>query len=280
MAPRHPDARRGALVGHDRALRAARRRPPRRALGPVSAPVGRCADARGGGCRPVGAADDVGERVEGAGHVVAGRGEHVHLAAVGHEVARLVGVGEERHRRAGVDEHEVAQPGELRLRHLAEVLQLLDGRDAGAALGARRRTSRRAAGRPVPAATRAAATSGRAPQRRAAEQQGHRLARAQRPWRRRRRRRRRPSAGVAARERRRTGAAPSLHDTSAGRISVATWPGRAARPRRRPRPSSGTGRPCAPGGRSSPTRCAPRCRCRSSTVRRSGRGRWRGRRRC
>ena len=65
-------------------------------------------------------------------------GEHVDLAALGHEVARLVRVGEERHRRPGVDEHQVAEPAELHRRRTR-----------------RGRPSRSTAGRPAPRSRRA-----------------------------------------------------------------------------------------------------------------------------
>ena len=150
-------------------------------------------------------------------------GEHVDLAAVGHELAGLVRVGEEGDRRPRVDEHEVAQPAELLQRHLAEVLQLLDGGDAGAALGAgdERLGDEPGAGRRGDAA---GGVERWPAHRRTAEQQGDRLARTQQLGDELdgpavdRRRAAEPRTGA-------TGAAPSLHDTSAGRMRVATWPG-------------------------------------------------------
>ena len=80
-----------------------------------------------------GRAEPVGELGDGGDAALGDVGEHVHLAAVGHEVAGLAGVGEERHRRLRADEDEVAQPGELRRRELGEVAEPLDRRDARAA---------------------------------------------------------------------------------------------------------------------------------------------------
>ncbi len=58
-------------------------------------------------------------------------GQHVHLAAVGHEVARPARVREERDGGGSAHEHQVAEAGELRGRELGEVPEPLHRRDAG-----------------------------------------------------------------------------------------------------------------------------------------------------
>ena len=172
-----------------------------------------------------------------------------------------------------------AAPSSCACAMLGEVLQLLDGRDAGAALGAgdERLGEQPGAGAGGDAGRGGERARAAAPIRRAAARPARPSAA---PWRRcsttsasTGARRPAPAAGA-------TGSAPSLHDTSAGRISVATWPGGPAR-----RGDGLGGDPaqlgrCARAGRSSPTRCVPRRRCRSAAGRRSGRGTWRGRRRC
>ena len=204
--------------------------------------------------------------------------ELVHLAALGHQVARLAGVGEERDR----------APSRRRGPGAA-------GRRAGAPPARRSTPIRSTAGRPaprsvragkvsassrapVPAATRAADRSAASRSARAAEQQRDRLARAEHLRHLLEHLGRRPARPPGRRARRR-GSAPSLHDTSAGRISVATWPGGpvaaaiASAASRRQVGGGSADRPSA-------TRCARPSRCRTAAARRTGCGRSRGRRRC
>ena len=246
-------------------------------LAPVSAPLGRAGGAAGSAGPSASVPDELGHGLQRAGGVVPSGGQHVHLAPVGHEVAGPARVGEERDRRDGVDQHEVTQPGQLLLGHLREVLDLLDGRDPGPALGA---GDERLPEQPGPGA---GGDAGRGEQRlpaqrRTAEQDRHRLARPQHlgdlfdrlgadggP------RSSGPSAPPGWRRR----------STTRRRAGSAWPPDRAGRWRRGPpRPSPGTGPRCAPADRSSPRRCGPRCRCPTPAGRRSGRGTWRGRRRC
>ena len=275
-------ARGAALVGDDRALGQDRADGLGDLLGGRARPVGRGGAARRAPARGLGAAraERVRERLERADHVGRRWRQVVHLAAVGHEVARLARVGEERHGRLGVDQHEVLEPAQLDRRELGEVGEPLDGRQPGAALAGAWGTSRRAAWRRSRRRSVAAASRPRLAQRPAAEQDRGPAAVAQRP---------RDGlhevaveAGAAARvgPDGRPGSAPSHHDTSAGRISVATCPGgpvaaataSAASPAR----SAVLVRRSGP----SPRRCARRSRCRTAAARRTACGRWRGRRRC
>ena len=212
------------------------------------------------------------------GVVTTGR-QHVHLAALGDEVARLAGVGEERDRRDRVDEHEVAQPGQLAARPSPRSTR--SSRRAGCRRRARcgRRTSRRTAGRrcrrrrgrPRAAARGASPT----PPSRSATGSPERSTLATCST---------VSASTggrrAAGRRRRRGVAPSLHDTSAGRISVATCPGGAV--------AAATASAVDAAevlralGPADPRRHVARHGVDVGRQRRVelGRGRWRGRRRC
>ena len=120
--------------------RGAARRARRRSVAPVIGPVGRSGRARGlraaGSVSPAPTASA--SRSSASTESSGPAGEHVHLAAVGHERARLVRVGEERHRRLGVDEHEVA-----------------GARRAGRPRTRRGSRAGRAAGRPAPRSSRA-----------------------------------------------------------------------------------------------------------------------------
>ena len=91
---------------------------------------------RGEGDGRVGGAELGDERVEGGDRVVGAGGQHVDLAALGHEVAGLARVGEERDRRLGVDQHQVAEAVELHGGELGEVAEAVDGGQPGAALEA------------------------------------------------------------------------------------------------------------------------------------------------
>ena len=157
-------------------------------------------------------------------HVVRRRRELVDLAPVGHEVALLARVGEERHGRLGVDQHQVLEPARAAPRRARRTTRSARRpaapRRAACAWGrsrraawrrSRPRSARRRAGRARAARGRRAGS--RSCRRCAAP--GDRLHRggevavvAA------------PAAPTAARA-----SAPSVHDTSAGRISVATCPG-------------------------------------------------------
>ena len=131
---RYPQARRVRLVRHDRALGEERADRVRDRLagelaGRPVRPLRRLE-------RGIGAADHVGEVLERADRVVGPGRQHVHVAAVRHEVAGLLGVGEERHRRLGVDEHQVAQSVELCRHELGEITEPLERWAPGAALQA------------------------------------------------------------------------------------------------------------------------------------------------
>ncbi len=220
----------------------------------------------------------LGQRLQGAGRVLAGTGQRVHGAARRDQVARLVRVGEEGHRGLGVHQDQVAHAVELGLGHLGQVGQPLHGGDArprvpgwpGRSRPAARRRSprrpcwRRAARRPGaschPSATPPARPSaGPWPPRRPcrpAPRTGGRVA-----------------VGGTGRWRTRTTtsppAGPGWRRSRAAPARRRRTP-RRPRPRRRPGRSSGT----------SPRRRRRWTRCRTGAVRRSGRGTWRGRRRC
>ena len=197
---------------------------------------------------------------------------------VGHEVARLLRVGEERHRRLRVDEHEVPQS-----RRAARSRTRRGSRGARPPGG--RRPVRVRAGNvshsslaPVAPATRPAATSPASrtalPPTRSAAGSPERSALAAASTASSATAARRPTAAGGA------GSAPSLQLRSAGRTSVATWPGgpsAAATASAASRRDVGGGRGAC---RSSPTRCGRRCRCRTAAARRTASDRWRGRRRC
>ena len=245
--------------------------------------AGRAASGRpaAAGRRPRPAAPTgVGQRLQRADRVVALGGERVDLAALGHQVAGLAGVGEERHRRPGVDEHEVPHP--------ASCISMNSARYARrSTVGTARARARGGRGRSRPAASpRWPRRPGRrrpgprSRQRRAADQQRSRLARAQR-----RGRRRRPGASATAvapgRRRRAPPAERAVdHDTSAGRISVATWPGGPSAAATASAASLADVRGDAE--RPHPARhvAGRPPRCRSPAARRTACGRWRGRRRC
>ena len=231
--------------------------------------------------RPPGRPTSVGQRVQGADGVVGPDGQHVDLAALGHQVAGLARVGEERHRRLGVDQHQVPQAVELHRGELGQVGEALRPRAARRRARGGRGTSRPAAWRRWRWATRLAATR---PRSRSTGRRG--AGRTGSPER---------SAvatlddaasstgprGVGGRPA--AAAAPPASDqlTSAGRISVATCPGGPSggghglggvaghvsgpRPTSRIQPRHVAGRPS---------------RCRTRAGRRTACGRWRGRRRC
>ena len=213
---------------------------------------------------------------DSAEHVAPGPGEGVDLAAVRNEVARLVGVGEERHRRLGVDQHQVGQP-----------------RPAGPPPS---RPDRPGAPAPPPpplaAGGKETSPTGAWP---------HGRTRWRRPGRERPTRQAKPptrnptgwplriaeatvstaaastAAGRADTEGC-TGSAPSDHDTSAGRMSVATWPGG---PHRRAHAGSRVTRQLGSlQGSSHPARhvSKPAHRCRTRAERRTACGTSRGRR--
>ena len=256
-----------------------RRSRPRAAVAPiawqtvsaVSAPVGRSGRARlrARGCRPRRRARRPAPRALPSASSP-GRREHVHLAAVGHQVALLAGVGEERHRRHGVDEHEVLEPGELQRRRAR-----------------RGRRSARRAGSPAPRSSRVgksrpeqlrAGAGGdprggqqrRLAQRASAEQQRRRLAATAAPWppasttspatAARRRSRGSGGAGSRAVAPRHVGGQDQRGDL-AGRAAARRRP---PRPRRRPRSSVRCGR-----AHPAPTRCAPPSRCPTAAARRT-----------
>ena len=77
------------------------------------------------------AGGEIGER---RAAILAGGGEADEPRALRREPARLAGVGEERDRRLGPAEDDRVQPGEIRLRLLAEVRQAFDGHSPRAAL--------------------------------------------------------------------------------------------------------------------------------------------------
>ena len=163
--------------------RAAARRRPRRDVSPVERaasaasgrePRRRPAPARAAPSASASASSAPARRPRAAG-------EHVHLAAVGHEAARLAGVGEERHRRLRADQRRGgASPASCADGHLGQVRRAARTRArrrrAPARLGNVSRTAaRRWRRRSAPAARRPAPARGGA-----AEQQRGRLARAQR----------------------------------------------------------------------------------------------------
>jgi hypothetical protein len=126
--PRREQARRVALVGHDGALRQE---------GPEGAGDGLGGQRPGGNVRPIGGlagggvlggAHQLGERLERPGGVAARRRQHVHVAAVRHQVAVLARVREEAHRCLGIDHHQVTEAVELDAGELGQVRQAVDGR--------------------------------------------------------------------------------------------------------------------------------------------------------
>ena len=74
-----------------------------------------------------------GELVQAGGGVLRRRGQHVHGAALRHQVAGLAGIGEERHRRFGIDQDQVLDAGELQRGQFGQVGDALHRRQAGAA---------------------------------------------------------------------------------------------------------------------------------------------------
>ena len=85
-------------------------------------------DRLGVGC------DHVGQPLQRVDGVVAAAREHVHGAAVGHEVARPARIGEEGNGRARAREDQVLDAGELSLDVLGEIADALDRRQSRAAL--------------------------------------------------------------------------------------------------------------------------------------------------
>ena len=200
--------------------------------------------------------------------VLGERREPVDLAAVGREHAGLVRVGEEGHRRLGADQDQVAHVLQHGERLVDRVRQPLDRHAARRRARCGRSSPRRTCaprwrwrcGRPAPA--RARARAGRSacsiagsPERSALAQRGDRL---------RRRRARRAAVGGA-------GATPSasFHAVSAGRISVAIWPGGARAAAIAGRAVGGDGSRAAATCAPTPRRGARRPRCRRSAARRA-----------
>ena len=267
------------LVGDDRVL--GQRRAPI-ALARLIAFSG--ARSAGGGGRPwaedrLGAGGDpVGQCLERAVGVLVASARAVTAQPSGTRSLGLAGVGEERHRRPGPGQDQVSDAGQLGFGRLGQVGQPVDGGQPGAALqpGRERLGQQPRAGRGADPAGRAQPALGQAPSRRAAAGAGSRELSAaaagvdRRRWRRR---------GAAAAERvRGARRPPSLQDTSAGRTRVAIWPGVCGARRGRASasgPGRGACRWCAP----SRTPFGPAPRCRTAAGRRSGRGRWRARRR-
>ncbi len=218
-------ARGDRLVGDDRALRQHRARSPGRPSRPSADPpggAGRASCCTAGGAAAA-APSAVEQLLEAPQHVPVRRRELVHLAAVGHQVARLARVSEERDRGLGVDEHQMPESAQLDGGELGEVCDALQRRQAGTALepGRERLGQQLGAGcardlRGVPqcafaerAATRAGSRCGR---RRGAPARSPRSSPAA------------PGRAAYAPVPR-PARPPSLHDTSAGRIRVATCPG-------------------------------------------------------
>ena len=152
---------------------------------------------------------------------------------------------------------------------LGQVGEPVDGRDARRRAPAGPGTSRPAPGRRSRPRSGSPPRRPRSRQRRPAEQEHARLAAAQRPSRRPRRRavgrrraggRRRPAAA---------GCAPSPQETSAGRISVATWPGGPAAATARSGVAGHVAR-CVPRVCTQPDTVRARARCRTPAGRRSG----------
>jgi hypothetical protein len=211
---------------------------------------------------------------------VAGRRccELVHLHPSGHQIARLARVGEERHRRCGVDEdrcwsRRAASDGEL-----GEVGQAVVG--SAARRRARWRVGKVSASSldPVASAIRPAATQTPLPQRppprnrRSARRRGSSASSA-------------TTSGATAAGRPPASAAAvdpgSVQQTSAGRISVATWDGRASEAATASAASAADSSVVVE--RCGPSRgdtLRPRSRCRTRAARRTACGTWRGHPRC
>ena len=193
----------------------------------MSAPVGQLGPRAAAGARRASAARRARRRARRARRRAssAGAGERVDLAAVGHEVSspcrdrrRTTPAPWRRRARGG------AAPSSCIDANSARYARRSTGGTPGAALeaGRERLAQQLGAGRVGDRGGRARSAVLAA--RGAADEQRGRLARPQRLGDRARRRRRRPVARPR-RGRRRRGSPPSPHETSAGRISVATWPG-------------------------------------------------------
>ena len=211
--------------------------------------------------------DGLGQRGERGAHVVAGAGQHVDRAAIGHQVAGLARVGEERHGRLGVDQHQVAEAVELHRRELGEVGEALDGTAARRRARCGPGTSRRAAwlrcrGRRGLASTRPAPWKARPPTKRAAGSSPSRTVGDGR------------HGGVVDRgavtgRRGVAGSAPSVQRHVGGEDQRGDLAGRTDRRRDRVGGVGGDGRRRRPTCGSRSTRCGPRSRCRTRAGRRT-----------
>ena len=209
--------RRGDRVGQaDRVQRARLGRRRRRGLGERRLGPGR---------------DLVREQVEGGLDVLVGFGQDDDGTAGRDQVAGPAGIGEERHRRAGAGQDEVLDPGQLGLGLLGQVGQPVDARHPGAALQPRRERlgEQPRPGRDADPAGRAQAALGQG--RPAEEEHGsgrkqstivdHAMPECGRAL----------GPGWGASGRGGAMVAPSLQETSAGRIRVAICPAWARRDR-------------------------------------------------